>query len=362
MQIKNIEKKIRATKEKTEVLGGRISTTKIVAFNMIAEALDVSTAELFKATIDECIESFFKSMLKIDIQKARMLVDERLDKAMKKKEKNTFTFRDYTKLSDAEQKIIRISNMAKSFPREIPLFWLFDDIKLDFNRETENVEKERWMAYKKFLDEIEEKENKAFNHQRNHWQEQNSQIEDEIKQNDENREIVNKYYNLVNNNKKVPKELEEKFAALDPETVKTQELLQYPFVKDELGHQKYSDEEILKAVNNEMGENRFRNIQEVCDYAEKRIYAEEERQKKFEEKLKVIGAKEGEYDPSVFENIEEDPFGLAKSFFSEQKLPDEMIVRYWKYYLKDLEYFIDKDFTVENIKAYTILKHDGVLN
>ena len=76
MQIKNIEKKIKITKEKTEVLGGRVSPTKMFAFNLIAEALDVSTAELFKATIDECIESFFKSMLKIDIQKAMKLVDE----------------------------------------------------------------------------------------------------------------------------------------------------------------------------------------------------------------------------------------------------------------------------------------------
>ena len=68
-----------------------------------------------------------------------------------------------------------------------------------------------------------------------------------------------------------------------------------------------------------------------------------------------------EYGEKDFKNIEEDPFGLTDGFLSKQKLSDEMIVKYWKHYMSDIEYFKGKDFTVENIKSYTILKNDGIL-
>lgn len=371
MQITNIEKKIKITKEKTEVLGGRISPTKMMAFNLIAEALDVSTAELFKATIDECIESFFKSMLKIDRQKAMKLVDGRLDKLMKKSDTNTFHFRDYTLLTPAEQKIASLNHM-KNFPNEIPLFWFFDDIKLDFNRETEQTNKERWIAYKNYLDEIEEKENMELSKMIDKMEEQNAIVDAELKEESINRKIVSDYYDHINSGTDIPKDLQNKFNTLDTEFVEKYELLQYPFVKDENGKQKYSDEEILNAVNQEMTntitfgknkkDNKFHNIQEIHEYAQKNMQKQKEEQEAFLNKLEIIGAKEGEYNEKDFKNIEEDPFGITDSFLSKQRLPDEIIVKYWKYYMNDLEYFNNRDFTVENIKSYTILKHDNIIN
>lgn len=370
MQINNIKIKIKATREKTEVLGGRISPTKMLAFNIIAETQGVSTADLFKATIDECIESFFKDMLMVETKKARLLVDERLDKLSKKNSTNSITIRDYTRLTQAEQKIASTAHL-NSFPSKIPLFWFFDDIKLDFNRETEQTNKERWIAYKNYLDEIEEKEWQELQESLDDMQDQNSQAMENIKEEQDNSKIVETYYEYIENNEEVPKELMEKFNALSPKDIKRWELLQYPFIKDSKGSQKYSNDKILQAINAEIGETitfgsskkqeKFHSIQEIHNYMQERIRLNKIREEEFQVKLNVMGADVNDYSLEDLANIEEDPFGLTNSFMSKQIFTDDMIVRYWRHYMKDKKYFKNREISFESIKSYTLLKTDGIL-
>lgn len=331
MNLRNIQEKIKKNKEKSVVLSGRIPKSYYNAFEFIAKISDSTTSELFKATIYECIEAYVNSDIKVPY-----------DIAIEYLKRNKIG--EYTIIP----KLASIPYDERL--EKIPLIILLNDI--DFTLINEK-NKDKFNAYIRYYNEICNEyndENEVFEKYEEIYKNHIKEMEDYIK--------YEEIYKIFHSTENQSIDLKKSYEEIPNEYLYKLELSLKPFVLNEKGLQKYSNDEIVnfwKSKNIKKQINSIEEVQEYIEYLEKRNI---EIKKEKEEKYEIMGLDKNVI-LSIFYDIESDPFGYKSE--RDKNITNDMILKYWKHYMHNIPYFKNKQINIETIKDYTILKLEGLV-
>lgn len=348
MNTKNINKKIKNNKEKTVVLSGRIQENYFKAFELIAKINGATTSELFKATIQECIDSYIKSDVMVDYKTAK-----------------EFMVNSREKLGNMSLVSQKLDSLPYSKEIEkIPLALLLENIPVQFTYEEDGI-KEKLGAYKRLYDSLynEMMQNELGDYESEMREQEESFEKWQKEQNilSENENIYLEYYSY--DKKDIPHKLELEYKKLPLEFIREKDLLTKPFILDEDGNRIYNDNEIIdfwksnihrKYRLKKFKDYQINSIDDVIKLFDEQKAKEEVDKKEFDEISKTLNLSESICLLDL-NKLESKPF---TSKYINKDINDEAVINYWKAYKNDISFFKNKEINKQSIQDYLLLRND----
>jgi len=359
--IKNIENKIKQTKkEKTYVLSTRISREHSYAMELLSQLQNISSSNILKYIIEDYIESMMRDMVKVPIKDALHL----LSLIKKTKDSKIIVSKDSTKF---DFKMNHILSILKDMGLEkVHLSYLFKD---EFQIQERLFSNSNLLSQFKYINKYYsdiikdwEKENKDLfednvNFDYTKFNEHNQKI-------DEDYSIYHRYWYHIDNQLDCSSELLVKYNKLEKNFIDKLNLDLRPFIKDNQENRIYSDTEVIAFWRN--SKQRQRNsielteeitIQKIIDILTLRE-VNKEKQKSLN---KDIAELYGEYfSPFMEIDIRKNPFKLDSK--GKQIYSEELIIKYWKNHVMDIDFFKNKEITLELIEQFLVYKSLNFLN